>query len=155
MDTADPLHFGNFAGLRSKVPWFLFGLALSGLSLTGGWLYAQRLARSGERCRWAASRTAVSIALAVLAASVVAGYREILMYGPEVQGGQVLPAVPLAVTGFIAGWCAVTVGVLIWWARLVTRRSYSRLPAIRPAKQVSTRIREAGMGLTRDCRSDG
>lgn len=142
VDTADPLHFGNFAGLGSKVPWFLFGLALSGLSLTGAWLHAQRLARSGERSRWPGTGTSLGLALAVLATSVVAGYREILSYGPEVQGAQVLPEVPLAVTGFIAVWCAVTVAVLIWWTRLVTRQPSTNRLAVRPEQQIPTRARQ-------------
>lgn len=42
-ELADPLHFGSFGGLLTKVIWFIFGLAMSALSLTGVWLTWKRL----------------------------------------------------------------------------------------------------------------
>lgn len=41
-DIADPLHFGYWGGLITKVIWFIFGMALSALALTGPWLYLKR-----------------------------------------------------------------------------------------------------------------
>jgi len=61
-EMADPLHFGSFAGYWSKVPWFLFGLALTFLALSGCAIYAIRLAdrakqaldwRGGAQAAWA------------------------------------------------------------------------------------------------------
>ncbi|WP_211276746.1 PepSY-associated TM helix domain-containing protein [Erythrobacter tepidarius] len=46
-EMADPLHFGDFGGYWTKVPWFLFGLLLTGLALSGAAIYSLRIA--GER----------------------------------------------------------------------------------------------------------
>lgn len=44
-EMADPLHFGDFGGYWTKVLWFLFGLLLTGLSLSGAAIYSLRIAR--------------------------------------------------------------------------------------------------------------
>lgn len=45
-EAADPLHFGTFGGYLTKSIWFLFGAALSALSVTGVLIYALRLAKT-------------------------------------------------------------------------------------------------------------
>ncbi|MEO1305913.1 MAG: PepSY-associated TM helix domain-containing protein [Pseudomonadota bacterium] len=42
-EMADPLHFGYFGGLPTKLIWFVFGIAMTGLSITGVWLTWRRL----------------------------------------------------------------------------------------------------------------
>lgn len=44
-EMADPLHFGTFGGYWSKIPWFVFGVLLTGLSVSGVTIYASRLLR--------------------------------------------------------------------------------------------------------------
>lgn len=52
-EAADPLHFGTWGGLTTKIIWFVFGLALTGLSVSGVAIYALRLIRAERRPkRW-------------------------------------------------------------------------------------------------------
>lgn len=48
-EAADPLHFGTWGGLATKLIWFIFGLALTGLSVSGVAIYALRLMRAERR----------------------------------------------------------------------------------------------------------
>lgn len=51
-EMADPLHFGTWGGFAAKVVWFLFGVFLTGLSVTGVMIYSLRLkAAADERPR--------------------------------------------------------------------------------------------------------
>lgn len=49
-EAADPLHFGTWGGYPSKIAYFIFGLILTSLSITGTYLYALRIA-SGSAFR--------------------------------------------------------------------------------------------------------
>ena len=45
-EAADPLHFGYFGGIVSKIIWFILGLMMTALSVTGVVVNASRLERS-------------------------------------------------------------------------------------------------------------
>ncbi|EQB10671.1 PepSY-associated TM helix domain-containing protein [Sphingobium lactosutens] len=48
-EMADPLHFGTFGGLWTKIIWFVFGAALTAMAVTGTMIYATRLAKVAQR----------------------------------------------------------------------------------------------------------
>jgi len=54
VDTADELHFGTFGnlgGLATKLLWLVFGLLLTGMVLSGSWLWLRRAVRVPARRR--------------------------------------------------------------------------------------------------------
>lgn len=50
-EAADPLHFGTWGGLATRIAWFLCGLALTGLAVTGVLIYALRLRQEAAAAR--------------------------------------------------------------------------------------------------------
>jgi len=42
-EMADPLHFGTWGGMATKIAWFLFGAVMTALSVTGVMIYSLRL----------------------------------------------------------------------------------------------------------------
>ncbi len=111
-DTADPLHFGDFAGLTSKLIWFVFGLILSFMALSGSYMYVKR--QQSKRQPLAYRRTlilAVAGTVLMLLASIWAGYQAALSYGVAGQ----LPALPVATTLFLGAWLVLTVAIIAYW----------------------------------------
>jgi uncharacterized iron-regulated membrane protein len=118
-DTADPLHFGAFGGLATKLLWFAFGLVLSALSLTGAYLHHQRIiARGADRVAVTrgARRIATVVTVAVLGWSIGGGWAEISAYG--IDGlSSLLTMTPIGVWVFLTAWLLLTLGVLAVWVR--------------------------------------
>ncbi|MFI0430300.1 PepSY-associated TM helix domain-containing protein [Mariniflexile sp. HMF6888] len=48
-DIADPLHFGYWGGLATKIIWFFMGLGISSLILTGIWITLKRKAQQKKK----------------------------------------------------------------------------------------------------------
>ncbi len=61
-EMADPLHFGTFGGIWTKLIWFVFGVLLTGLSISGAAIYALRIMKSRREEPSIASTTALSVA---------------------------------------------------------------------------------------------
>jgi uncharacterized iron-regulated membrane protein len=47
-EAADPLHFGTFGGLTTRLIWFVFGVLMTGLSVTGVMIYSLRMSRAQD-----------------------------------------------------------------------------------------------------------
>ncbi|MDX3775282.1 PepSY-associated TM helix domain-containing protein [Chromatiaceae bacterium AAb-1] len=48
MHLADPLHYGTIGGIWTKALWFLFGLILSGMSITGFMIWGSRTVKAAR-----------------------------------------------------------------------------------------------------------
>ena len=112
---ADPLHFGNFGGLVTKMIWSFFGLVLSFLSLSGVWLFAKRLSRNTKQktkaIYAAASLAFVSLWLMLNALDPFLAYRET----PASESLLVLQGVSI----FLYSWLVITSLICLSWIYLL------------------------------------
>jgi uncharacterized iron-regulated membrane protein len=114
-EMVDRLHFGDWADLFSKTLYFIFGVMLSVLCLTGAYLHVMRSGMPHTLSRGPAIVTAHGITLAFLAMSVWGGWNEIRDYGDRTHW----PSVPWPVITFLALWTLSAVVALQWWVRKV------------------------------------
>lgn len=56
--TVNPLHYGDFAGLWSRLVWFVFGAGLTTLVFSGAWMYWRALRRERDLRRRRQARAA-------------------------------------------------------------------------------------------------
>lgn len=121
---ADPLHFGNFGGLWSKSLYFVFGLILCGLILSGTWIHAHRLARETggkRRHRWSGTRAAIFGTILIFFVSTGFGVRHAYQLGPIEDGVQQFPDVAPGVVAVIVAWIGLTLAILAAWTFLLWR----------------------------------
>jgi uncharacterized iron-regulated membrane protein len=138
-DTADPLHFGTFAGLASQLLYFVFGLLLSGMCLTGAWLHVKRLQQAADgRLGWRGTVPSLGLTALVLGLTAVAGWQEIHAYGPIVDGVRQWPEVPLGVQIVVGGWILITLVIVAIWNALLIRSRPERpgTAAHKPARRM-------------------
>lgn len=116
IETVDVLHFGTFAGLWSQLLYAVFGLALSGLTLSGAYLQARRQAgKSDPRSLRAPVALAYATTIALLLMACLSGWSKLKGYGAHGQ----FPDVTSPVLVFLSAWIITTLAVLsVWVAKL-------------------------------------
>lgn len=137
VEMVDLLHFGNFGGLATKLLWFVLGIGLSGLCLTGAYLHAKRMTTVGAaHARWSGQTAALAVSLLLLCATTYGALENLREFGPVRDGVQDLPHVPAGVTLFLVAWVASTIAAILLWLRMSLKRS----TAVRPKSRATSRL---------------
>lgn len=115
-ETVDLLHFGNFGGLWSKWLYFIFGVFLSTLCLTGSYLQAKRQKmKSGIKTYRTTILFSYCFTLLILGLAIWGAVKEIKRYGKNGNW----PETDISVCLFILIWCTVTLYILGTWMRKI------------------------------------
>ncbi|MFZ2029025.1 MAG: PepSY-associated TM helix domain-containing protein [Vitreimonas sp.] len=119
VESVDMLHTGRWGGLATRIAWFIFGLAVASMSLTGAFLHVKRQARFDHRLPSIAVAIAYLCIILALGLSVRGAIAEIQSYGPYVGDGQQFPHVDASIIAFLSIWILTLVAPLAAWARWV------------------------------------
>lgn len=115
-DMVDPLHFGAFGGLATKVLWFVFGLVLSGLALSGAWLHMKKRQRSRKAGqKWRGTLMMAGAFTLLPLASLPIMWMYLVRIGPKIDGHRQLAELPIGVTAFVGLWLLTTFSIKLIW----------------------------------------
>ena len=110
---ADPIHFGTFGGLVTKFVWFAFGIFLSGLSLSGGWLHLKRLQRDGTgQTYWRGTIGAAAAGIMIFLFCVTAAMMRMFEAGSAITAGA---------AAVVVVWCLTTFAICVIWLTTLMR----------------------------------
>lgn len=115
VQTVDPLHFGSFGGLPTKLLWLAAGLVISISILSGAFLWFLRLQQGGpsqESLHPIAALGALAVTLAVL---TLATYGSIVNIGDSIAHDASRELVPAYVWVVVGGFVAITMLVSVAW----------------------------------------
>ena len=126
IQSVDPLHFGYFGGLPTKLLWLAAGLLISASVLAGTFLWVLRM-RQGGTAQHAlppvVARSSLAVTLAVLALTT---YGSIVNIGNAIshEGGSDLA--PAYVWFVIAGFVGITALVSVGWLAVLVKAPSGR-----------------------------
>lgn len=123
-DMADPLHFGNFAGLPSKLLWVLFGLGLSFLCLSGSYMFVRRRAESRKMDPRYAIYSVIGTSSIAILLTIWFGIEELISYLDPAHF--LIHDVHIGVLIFLLCWIVLTLAILGYWMHYLCRIGRSK-----------------------------
>ncbi len=112
-DMADPLHFGNFAGLPVKVLWAVLGIGMSFLCLSGSYMFVRRRVESRKTDPRYAVYMVIGISSVAILLTIWFGIEELVSYlDPKLL---LKYDVDVNVQLFLIGWILITLTLVACW----------------------------------------